>query len=347
MSSPSPTLEGFRAAFRRPSFLLAEIAWRWSVGAVAGVLFLFTLFEFLDTLPVSRGDATLLRTRQPVLIGRAISHILRGTLSRAVLAALLAVVALSFLWIVAASIGRLATVRTLLEYFREKLDEDVSPDRHDQSTFRHLVPLHFLRVAVVLAALLAFAGAAILASFISSDAKPRPGLVFIIFLPLAGLICIAWSALNWLLGFAAIFAVRDCEDALGSLSAAVTFCRTRLRPVSAVSTWVGLAHLVTFSVATSAVAVPLAFIQIVPVRLVFAIIVLLTLAYFAAVDGLYVARLAGYLYIAETPEASVSPASLTISPPAGQRFVWAVSPQTAVDRDELILGDVPNLGVET
>ena len=25
----SPTFEGFRAAFRRPSFTLAEMAWRW------------------------------------------------------------------------------------------------------------------------------------------------------------------------------------------------------------------------------------------------------------------------------------------------------------------------------
>src|SRR5579863_4135335 len=91
MPSQSPTLQGFRAAFRRPSFTLAEIAWRWTVGAVAAAVFLFAFFQFLDTLPVTAADAALLRTRHPVLIGRAIAHIFRGSLNRAVFAALLAV----------------------------------------------------------------------------------------------------------------------------------------------------------------------------------------------------------------------------------------------------------------
>src|ERR1700686_4271818 len=103
MSLPSPTIEGFRAAFRRPSLTFAEMAWRWTVGAAAWTLFLFLLIEYLDTLPVTHGDVTLLRTRQPLLIGRAISHILRGSLNRAVLASLLAAVALTLLWIIAAS----------------------------------------------------------------------------------------------------------------------------------------------------------------------------------------------------------------------------------------------------
>ena len=347
MSPPSPTLEGFRAAFRLPSVTLAEIAWRWTVAALAGALFFFTLFEFLDTLPVTHGDVTLLRTRQPLLVGRAISHILRGSLSRAVLAALMAVLALSVLWIIAASICRLATVRALLEWFREKVDGDVISDRHDRWALRYLIPLQFLRVAAVLAALLALAGAAIIASFASSNVNPRSGLVVIVFLLLAGLIVIAWSAVNWLLGLAALFAVRDREDAVDALSAAGTFVRTRLRAVSAVSTWAALAHLVAFSIATSAVAVSLAFIQIAPPRFVIAFSVVLALAYFAVVDWLYIARLAGYLYVAGMPDALSSPTSLPVPPRAGQQLAPTSPAQTTVDRDELILADVPNLATET
>src|SRR5258708_3558041 len=114
MPITSPTLEGFRAVFRRPSLTFAEIAWRWTVGAVAWTLFLFSLIEYLNTLPVSRGDKTLLGTRQPVLIGRAISHIFRGSLNRAVFAVLLVAVALALLWGVAACMGRAPTVRALL-----------------------------------------------------------------------------------------------------------------------------------------------------------------------------------------------------------------------------------------
>jgi len=200
MSHVSPTLEGFRAAVRRPSLTFAEIAWRWSLGATAWALLLFSFFEYLNTLPVTNADAALLSTRQPALVGRALTHILRGSLNRAVLAALLGALALSFLWAVAASFGRIATVRALLDYFAERKDivRDLSTtyDRAGTQPFRSLIGLNFLRVATVLAALLAFVGAAILASFASPDANPRPGVAFILFLPLAVLICLVWSALS-------------------------------------------------------------------------------------------------------------------------------------------------------
>ena len=57
MSNASPTMEGFRAAFRQPLFTVAEITWRWVVGATATVLLLFGLIEFLDTLPVTNGPS--------------------------------------------------------------------------------------------------------------------------------------------------------------------------------------------------------------------------------------------------------------------------------------------------
>ena len=118
----SPTVEGFRAAFRRPSLALAEISWRCSTaGATACALLLFGLFEYLDTQPVTNGELLFLRTRHPYLVGEAIAHILRGSLSRVVLAGVVAVWMLACLWIIAASLGRIATVRGLLHYFREKI----------------------------------------------------------------------------------------------------------------------------------------------------------------------------------------------------------------------------------
>jgi hypothetical protein len=201
-----------------------------------------------------------------------------------------------------------------------------------------------LRVATVLAALLALVGAAILAGFASSDANPQPGLAFILFLPLASLICIAWPMLNWVLSLACVFSIRDGEDTLGALAAAVTFFRERLGPVLAVSAWTSLAHFVAFSVATTVVSLPLSLIQFAPSRLVIACILLVTLAYFAVVDWLYIARLAGYICIAEMSE--TVPAS-SLLPPATSPTGNVASLQTTIDRDEPILSDVPNLAVET
>src|ERR1700730_6710624 len=120
MSRPSPILEGFRAAFRQPSLALAEIAWRWSVCAAACTLLGFSFFEYLNTLPVNGSELLFLRSRQPILISRAIAHILRGSLTRVSMAALLGAAALTVLWPLAASLGPPKPVGALLDLFSDR-----------------------------------------------------------------------------------------------------------------------------------------------------------------------------------------------------------------------------------
>jgi len=343
MARVSPTVEGFRAAFGRPSLAFAEIAWRWTIGASAWALLLFWFFEYLNTLPVTKSDLALLATRQPAWVGRAIGHILRGSLNRAVLAALCAALALSVLWIVAASIGRLATVRDLLEYFRGQFASNV-PKEPDEAIGRHalgsLIGLNSLRVGLAWAAMLALVGAAILAGFASTETNPRPSMVLVLFLPLAVLICMAWATLSWLLSLAGILSVLERQDKFGALSAALSFFRDRAGAVFAVSTWTGLAHFVAFSVATTAASLPLGLMPIAPPRLVIAGVIVVTVVYFAIVDWLSVARLAGYICIAEMPEAFVLPEQLPLGLAAKQQSAPGASLQTTIDPDEPILSDL-------
>jgi hypothetical protein len=333
--------------------------WRWTMGATAAALFVFGLFEFLNTLPVTNGELLFLRTRHPYLVGEAIAHILRGSLNRVAIAGLFAALMLGVLWIVAASLGRIATVRGLLEYFRRDVAGSFSavgvPDDGERgiasNVSTHGVPLpallriNFLRAAVAVAAVFGFVGASILAGFASPNTNPQPGLAFFLFLPLAALICWVWWALNWLLSLAGMFAVRDGEDAVGAIAAAVTFCRERTGSVFAVSTWTGLAHLVAFVGATVVASMPLGFAGVLPWRLVLLGVIFVTVAYFAVADWLYMARLAGYVCIAETPEALLAP--LPSAPPPLPPPVSGPPVQTTIDRDEPILSDVPNLAVET
>jgi hypothetical protein len=178
MPTVSPTLEGFRAAFQRPSLTLAEIIWRWTAGGTAAVLFVFGLFEYLNTLSVTNGELLFLRTRHPYLVGEALAHILRGSLNRVVMAGLLAALLLAVLWMVAASVGRIATVRVLMEYFRRAsigsgdgvrdIASSVSTERiHSSDALTALVRLSFLRIVVAVAAIFGFVGAAILAGYAS------------------------------------------------------------------------------------------------------------------------------------------------------------------------------------
>jgi hypothetical protein len=351
MSIVSPTLEGFRAAFRRPSFTLAEIMWRWTVGATAAALIVFGLFVYLDTLPVTNGELLFLRTRHPYLVGEAIAHILRGSLNRAVMAGLLAALLLAVLWMIAASVGRIATVRAVLDYFRRDVASGDGKGDFASNVYADgvrsnialtaLVRLNFLRVVVAVAAIFGFMGAVILAGHASPEADPRPGLAFLLFVPLAGLTCWVWWALNWFLSLAGMFAVRDSEDAVGAIVAAVNFCRERTGAVFAVSTWTGLAHLVAFVGATTVASLPLGLAGFAPWRLVVAALLLVTAAYFAFADWLYMARLAGYVCIAETPLALLAP--LPSIPPTTPSRVAPI--QTTIDRDEPILSDVPQPGL--
>jgi hypothetical protein len=349
MSRVSPTLEGFRAVFRQPSLTLAEIMWRWVVGATAIALFVFGLFEFLNTLPVTRGEMLFLRTRHPYLVAQALLHILHGGLSRAVLSLLVAALLITVLWIIAASLGRIATVRVIIGYFRHQFHESRLDNAEqfeprgtskDWSDFLPLARINFLRVAVVVAAGFALIGSALLASFVSPDAHPRPGLAFLLFLPIAGIVAVLWWALNWLLSLASIFSVRDGEDVVGSIAEAVALFANRTGAVLAVGSWVGLAHLVLFVAATTVISIPLGFLPLIPWRLAVLAMMIVTLAYCAIADWLYMARLAGYVCITEMTDEMFAPLPPPV-PPAPRPI------QTSIDRDELILSDVPNLAVET
>ena len=347
MHSLSPTLEGFRAAWRRPSLTLAEIVWRWTVGATAVVLSLFGLREYLSTLPVSGADLLFLRSGQPALIGQAVAHILRGSLERAVMSSLVAWLAVSALWILAASAGRLVTMRALLEYFQSEkfsIPAEACPMREDArpaGRLRGVLGLSFLRAAIGLAALVAgVVGASVVAGRVTTPANPNPGLAFLVYVAVGVAVVLVWLALNWMLSVAALFAVRDSSDTLQALSTAVAFCRDRMGAVAAVSTWFGLAHLVLLSIASSVVAFPLSLAQVVPGRAVLLVVALITLTYFALVDWLYIARLAGYVCIAEMPEAVLAPVAQPVPPlpmrPTIQTFIN--------DDDESILSDVPAPG---
>jgi hypothetical protein len=357
MTAWSPTIEGFRAMFRRPSLSLAEILWRWSFGAAAFVLFGTTLIAYLDTLPVSKDDLRMLRTGYPLMVSQAMSHVFRGSALRALLAGIILFTALAFLWIVIASVGRAATLRPLLDYIRNRAqppEDDIASAQATEPTpppnqptsrsyLRSLAGLHFLRVALGVAACAAGLGAIILAGMASSKTHPRPGLVFFLASTMLFLIWALWSLVSWFLAAAPILVIRESKDTFGALLETASLFRRRLGPVISVSSWFGVTHLILLIAAGSVVMFPLAFNSIVPPVIVFTAVLFLTLAYFAAVDALYIARLAGYVAILETPPPTPPPPR--VPPPPTPSFsaqqAFSVPPESAmVDQTETILSDI-------
>lgn len=289
MKQRSPTLEGFQTMFRLPSLGLAEIAWRWSFGLATAAVLAFALREYLATLPVTAAEMWLLRTRQPVLMWQALSGIFQGSAPRAVAALVVLTLALAVAWITLASLGRAVTIRAAIEYFRGSISSN-----HRLSS---LLALNFLRAATMLAAMIGVVGALLVAKSASSADDPSPGTVMLIFWLLTMLIGLACSLLNWYLSLAALFVVRDGDSAFAALTAATDLCRTRPGSLVAAGTWFGIAHAIVFVVASSAAAFPLGFAEVLPGSMVFGGVLLVTLLYFAAVDFLYVGRMASYVFI--------------------------------------------------
>jgi hypothetical protein len=289
MKQRSPTLEGFQTMFRLPSLGLAEIAWRWSFGLAATAVLVFTVREYLLTLPVTAGEMLLLRTRQPVLVLQALARIFQGSAPRALAAFIVLALALAVAWIALASFGRAATLKAAIEYFRGSLVRT--------HCLPSLFALNSLRAATMLAATIGVVGALLVAKSASPADNPSPGAALLIFWLLTLLIGVTCSLLNWYLSLAAVFAVREGTPAFSSLIAATDLCRTRPGSLVAAGTWFGIAHVILFVVASSAVAFPLGFAEVLPGSMVFGGVLLVTLLYFAAVDFLYVGRMASYVFM--------------------------------------------------
>lgn len=317
---------------RQPSFGLAEIAWRWSFGAVFWLTLAFSAAEYLKSLPVSSRELLLLRTRQPVLVADAIARIFRGSAARGIEGIGLLATLLAIGWTVLSALARAALIKSLRENFRA--DSSSPTEERCRTPWHSLFGLSFFRVAVTLTAVIGFVGTFFLASAVSPAGDPAPGSATLVFLSLILFVWLAWSMLNWLLSFAAVFVVVEGQHTFQAIASVVGLCCRRTGPVLAVGTWFGLAHVVAFVLATAVVAFPLGFAGIFPAGIVLGGVLLITLLYFAAADFLYVGRLAAYVAILEIPETSGVLDALPTNMPG-------IDQSGVIDQNELILSDVP------
>jgi hypothetical protein len=340
MQSRSPTLEGFRAMLERPSVGLAEIAWRWSFGAACGTLAVISCLEYLDTLPVSPGDLLLLRSRQPVLISHAMERIFSGSALRAITTLVALAAAFSIAWLGMASLGRVVTLKALLEHFRGGQSSQSVSGQRSLSDLGPLVGLNFLRVAATLAAVAGALGAFLIGGAASPVEKPAPAVAFLIFVAILMLVWWTWSVMNWVLSLAAVFVVAEARHTFAAIASAIDLVRHRSASVFAAGFWFGLAHITAFVAATSIVAFPLGLAEFLPRGAVVGAVVAVTLLYFAAVDFLYIGRLAAYVGIVELPAMADVP-SLIPPLPGSSPDAAPTTTSVAVDADELILSDVP------
>ena len=287
------------------------------------------LFEYMDSLAVTRADRLLLRTRQPELAARAIHRIFEGSAFRFTEAGILLVIGLTVAWIVLASLGRTATVRSVIDEF------GLTRAAKESGTLLSLFGLNFLRTALTLAALTSAIGAMLIASSFWASTHVSAAEASRLFFLLLFCISMAWLVLNWLLSASAIFVVADGRRALAAIADTVRLCRQRPGPVFSAGALFGTAHVAAFVLASGAGFMVLGALGSIPAGFVWLTQWILIVAYCAVADFLYSGRLAAYVLIIRGEEAAaiLGPPRFPALPPSDAR--------SAVDQDELILGDVP------
>ncbi len=289
MAQNSPLRYGVRRAARDPALVLAEIGWRWAFGAAAFATVAYALGRLLATTHLNEADLLALRSRTPVLIADAVTHIVRDAWPRLATAAAIALPSLAVLWTFAAALGRAATLKALLE--------------QDRAALRPMLGLSFLRAALALAGVLSVLAAALIAGLAAVRGEENsPGVFLLVFLLLSFLVSLLWSVLNWYLSLAPVFAVRDGRNSVSAIAEAARAVRRNRGAFSSVSMVFGFVRLFAMTTAAILGLMPLALVGTVANEVVLVLIGLVTLGYFAFADFLYIARLAAYVRIVEGSE---------------------------------------------
>ena len=272
----------FAAIRQQPALPLAEITWRWCFAAAAGLVAAVAMLEYLNSIPVSWGERLLLESDQPLLALAAVAHALRGSAARLAVGGIVAETAVAILWMLFSALGRLVTLQALLPEARGR--------------YRPLLGLSFLRAGLFLSAVLALAGALILAGFAGpvGDAAPR----VVLAATLAACIWLVWVLLNWLLSVSAIFVVRDHQDTFGAVGATVDLIRNAFGDIVLTSLPFVLLHYLALAAAVASGVLVFDVMTRVSPQAGWALAAI-AVGYFAYADFLYITRLAAYVSLAE------------------------------------------------
>ncbi|MGD0931256.1 MAG: hypothetical protein ABR902_11455 [Candidatus Korobacteraceae bacterium] len=290
-NSPSPFRDGFAALRHEPALFAAELTWRWCFGLSAWGVGIISIALFLDSVTVAPADGFLLRTLQPQLEENALRHIFRGSLARFVLAQTILLLGVMVLWSLAATAGRAATLRRLVAMF--------SPDDEPQSMEWQFAPIFLLQLLRVMWTMIAIAvgfGLFVYGVVMAQSEHPMRAAVALSFgfgVPFLAII------LNWLFGIAPLFCIRNGANAMEAMEQAVDFVgrhagRLFLLAIGFLAlrlVWVGTMWLAFLS--------PVSWIGRIGGRWTMLLMALVALVYFAGADLLYLARMGGYVSLAE------------------------------------------------
>jgi hypothetical protein len=307
----SPFRAGFAALGRDPALLAAELTWRWCFGFSAWLLAIVAAALFLDSLTLSRGDQFLLSTLQPVAVRQVAHHVFQGSLLRLIWLQAILLFGIALLWSFAATAGRAATLRRMLEFFRADEGQVAMTWQ-----FRPIFCLNLLRATWSVVAVAAMIASLALGIAMAGQQHAGRAAFFLVFgITVAG---ISGYVLNWLLGLAPLFCIRDGSAAHEAFALAVDFCSERGGRILGISQGFLLMRMVWAGTMFLFLLSPLGVAKYVAPGWVVFLMGVAMLIYCAGADVLYLARMGAYLALSVEEEPPAAPPAFVpecFSPP--------------------------------
>jgi len=278
----NPITQSFRLVLRNPAIWLTEIVWRWSFGAIAFLLLIFSISTLLRSVNATPLEMAAWRSNHPFEMAQALANMLVDSGPKLLLTAAWVLPLITLLWIVLGACGRAFTLSRLS-------NQDVS--------FRSIFALQASR-----ALLLWLAGAALIAAMVL-DARiatrgPQPDLflyyavAFWSFAFIGGF----WATANWYLTLAAICCLQSGAGFVKGTQQAFRLARTQGGDFGGISLVYGILRLLLLAIAFVLCVLPSGLMGTAP-QGYFAWVVTVSLVYFAVADYLYISRMAAYLMV--------------------------------------------------
>jgi hypothetical protein len=282
---PNPITQGLRAVTRDPAIFLVEILWRWSFAILACLLVAGVGMMLLAPLHVGHAWDIAWGSRDPQRMGQLIFAVLLLLGVKVIVAAAFAVpLIIALLWSILSALGRFVTVKRL----RVGLTS---------LRFRSIFALQLLRAFVgwfsVVLLFAATFGEALIAT-----RGPQPDLLlyYLMVMPSVVVIGAFWLTLNWYLSLAAIFG-REGQGFRGALRQARHAIRRQRSDFAGTGFVFLLFRLVLLLIATAICGLTSGMVGSSP-QSYFVLLMVVSLAYFAIADFLYMSRMAAYLALA-------------------------------------------------
>lgn len=291
--TPNPITQGLRAVSRDPAIFLVEILWRWSFALLACLLVVGVGLMLLGPLHVGPVWDNAWRSRDPQKMAQVVVGVVLILGVKVIMTAAIALpIAITLLWSILSALGRFVTVK--------RLRAGLTALR-----FRSILALQLLRGFVGWLSFVLLFGAIFGEALIANrGSKPDLLLYYLMMMPSVILISAFWLTLNWYLSLAAIFG-REGQSFRGALRQARQTIRQQRSDFAGTGFVFLLFRVVALLIATAICGLTSGMAGTAP-QSYFVLLVVVSLAYFAVADFLYMARMAAYLALAA---AHVDPAA--------------------------------------